>query len=679
MAGSTIRNLTAEPNGTVELYAIWATQHEIIRPDPNPDKPGVASAGAPVLYAAAPAGGQETLVSYTKTYTYDLAGNRTSFVLTKNGEVVQSVTYSYDNLNRLATVSEDGVQQASYAYDVNGNRSSLTYANGVVESYDYNKANWVVSLGNIWRNQALSSFAYTYYASGSQRSETDHTGKVASYVYDGLGRLIQEAESNGSIVTYYYDAAGNRARMAVTGTESYVTTYAYDANNRLLMEARNEGSGPVSTTYTYDTNGNTLTESAPAHDGEQTHNIVYTYNDFNQLIGAEVDGLQVSYAYNSEGIRTAKRVGWQRTVYLLDGGDVVGEIQNDAVSNTYLRGINLIRRESAEETEYYLFNAHADVVTTADFYGAVCKEYDYDAFGNEKNPDPTDTNPFRYCGEYLDAETGSYYLRARYYDPTIGRFTQQDTHWNTANMIYGDALSLSAYAYVPQITAIMQSGNLYVYGINCPTTYVDHNGNFINMVTGFLIGGLMGGIEAAIKGNSFWKGAAVGAATGAASGIIVDATVATGGVGAILFATGGSAAVSAVGNLATQMIVEEKTWGEVDKKSIVVDAVVGGISGALSFGVSGGTLKKTKGGLWHNLKKNAVDTLMEGTTETISQKAVKKTTKVISEGGGKAVVRKAAPEVAKKIVQNAAVQIANTAIISGGAKLASTKVSLMLM
>ena len=100
--------------------------------------------------------------------------------------------------------------------------------------------------------------------------------------------------------------------------------------------------------------------------------------------------------------------------------------------------------------------------------------------------DLLDTNHFRYCGEYLDAETGRYYLRARYYDPLIGRFTQRDTHWNTANMIYGDnpqkineredKLGLKTYSYVPQITAIMQSGNLYVYGINNPIQYYDKNG-----------------------------------------------------------------------------------------------------------------------------------------------------------------------------------------------------------
>lgn len=51
-----------------------------------------------------------------------------------------------------------------------------------------------------------------------------------------------------------------------------------------------------------------------------------------------------------------------------------------------------------------------------------------DAFGNEVNPSNEDSNPFRYCGEYYDVETGTYYLRARYYDPRIGRFLSEDTH-----------------------------------------------------------------------------------------------------------------------------------------------------------------------------------------------------------------------------------------------------------
>ena len=141
--------------------------------------------------------------------------------------------------------------------------------------------------------------------------------------------------------------------------------------------------------------------------------------------------------------------------------------------------------------------------------GELTKNYNYDAFGNERNPVETDTNPFRYCGEYYDTETGLYYLRARYYDPLIGRFTQEDIHWNTANMIYGDnplkineredALGLKTYSYAPQLSAVVQSGNLYVYGANNPILYADPSGEIILstlallMIGGALIGGAIGG------------------------------------------------------------------------------------------------------------------------------------------------------------------------------------------
>ena len=61
-----------------------------------------------------------------------------------------------------------------------------------------------------------------------------------------------------------------------------------------------------------------------------------------------------------------------------------------------------------------------------DSSGAIVKTYSYDAFGVEESIDSSDTNPFRYCGEYYDSEIEQIYLRARYYDPSLGRFTQQD-------------------------------------------------------------------------------------------------------------------------------------------------------------------------------------------------------------------------------------------------------------
>ncbi len=89
-------------------------------------------------------------------------------------------------------------------------------------------------------------------------------------------------------------------------------------------------------------------------------------------------------------------------------------------------------------------------------------------------------------------------------------------------MIYGDnpqkineredALGLKTYTYVPQITAIMQAGNLYVYGVNNPNFYVDSTGELIDakIVTGIIasavVSGLVSGVIATTHGEKFVAG-----------------------------------------------------------------------------------------------------------------------------------------------------------------------------
>ncbi|WP_343252806.1 RHS repeat-associated core domain-containing protein [Ligaoa zhengdingensis] len=134
----------------------------------------------------------------------------------------------------------------------------------------------------------------------------------------------------------------------------------------------------------------------------------------------------------------------------------------------YARGINAIYVESGDAKNYYLYNAHGDVVQLTDTTGTVTQEYEYDAFGNEQNPSANDTNPLRYCGEYFDAETGTIYLRARYYDPRIGRFTSADT-------VLQMMVELSSGIEVPDPLSL----NRYTYCHNNPVMYVDQNGHWI--------------------------------------------------------------------------------------------------------------------------------------------------------------------------------------------------------
>jgi RHS repeat-associated protein len=188
-------------------------------------------------------------------------------------------------------------------------------------------------------------------------------------------------------------------------------------------------------------------------------------------------------------MRASKTTADATVEHIWDGADIIADVA-DGAATRYVRGANLILSSAGGATAYYSYNAHGDVVQLTDNAGAVTKGYGYDAFGVEEAPDEGDSNPFRYCGEYWDSETGTYYLRARYYAPGIGRFWSEDTHWGPGNMVYGDnpakwnerqagsddPMGLNAYTYVPAVAAVMQSGNLYVYCMGNPARYVDPTG-----------------------------------------------------------------------------------------------------------------------------------------------------------------------------------------------------------
>ena len=78
-------------------------------------------------------------------------------------------------------------------------------------------------------------------------------------------------------------------------------------------------------------------------------------------------------------------------------------------------------------TEYtYVKNIHGDVTRVNDFLmGTQTNAYEYNSFGEITEMSETYENPFRYCGEYYDAETGWVYLRNRYYNPETGRFINE--------------------------------------------------------------------------------------------------------------------------------------------------------------------------------------------------------------------------------------------------------------
>jgi len=354
--------------------------------------------------------------------------------------------------------------------------------------------------------------------------------------------------------------------MTKSGSENGIATYEYDLNNRLTKETNADNTGIHTTQYTCDHNGNQVLKyywSLTSPSGGTPSVFLqpgggldtFVYDGLNRLIAVEVGGVQAEYTYKTDGLRISKTVGGNTTRHIWDGANISAETDDTgAVIAVYVRGVNLILAVDNNGVNYYLFNAHGDVVQLADSNGVVVKTYKYDAFGVEWNPSSSDANPFRYCGEYWDGETGNYYLRARYYDPAVGRFITADTHWNVGNMIYGDdpeshgfgvateIQQIIAHMFIRQaviarvineiyatpclssenkitnalrwslgqltseeqqalereiksfrsisLEAIIQSGNLYVYCANNPIKHIDPSGNWFWVVVGAAAGGI---------------------------------------------------------------------------------------------------------------------------------------------------------------------------------------------
>jgi len=80
----------------------------------------------------------------------------------------------------------------------------------------------------------------------------------------------------------------------------------------------------------------------------------------------------------------------------------------------------------AGTTSYYEQDVLGSVTSLSNATGSVVNNYAYDSYGNLTSSTGTTTNPVRYTGRDFDPETGIYYDRARYYDPSAGRFLSED-------------------------------------------------------------------------------------------------------------------------------------------------------------------------------------------------------------------------------------------------------------
>ena len=391
--------------------------------------------------------------SYVITYANDGNGRCNEYELFDSSDGYfsdytrkEKVMYKYDTKGNLYTVTDvttgSDKLMARDTYDSNDNLSSVTYGNGTSTSYTYNKGNMIEKvINNNADNTQMSIYSYDYYLDGNV-SQQNRNGVNCYYDYDEFSRITDE-DYDREEIDYFYDAAGNRTLKKICDDNGDTdVNYTYDLNNRLLEESTNYYSKNKTdvTKYVYDNNGNQIKKigyitkgvnGSPSQDLVSENELnntyeIYKYNEFNEMTSFESNKeSKWEYAYLPNGLRYRKSNASNFDRYVWDrNGNIIAEMNGEGnLTNKYVRGNKLISKNG---NEYFGYDGHGSVVNISNESGKSIKSYDYDAFGVELNKDANDTNLFRYCAEQYDNETDSIYLRARYYSPSLGRFTTED-------------------------------------------------------------------------------------------------------------------------------------------------------------------------------------------------------------------------------------------------------------
>jgi RHS repeat-associated protein len=434
------------------------------------------------------------------SWFYDIRGRverEAKQILPNGGQYVTRFTYNSADLPKTMTYPDNEVVTFNYNYRMlvekvfndNGTPGNLADDINYAQSIAYDSASRMVEIirgenkihtdytYNAWNadggrllsitstqvsnSTLLQGLTYDYDSVGNINTIVDNVRKnefddpqKQCFQYDELDRLLQSTASyqdasQGCTVQagvgnynegYAYD--GTTGNLASKGTVNYT---AYDANHKHAVTTLSNGN-----TYGYDENGNMTSRNV----GGQINTLMYDAE--NRLISVS-GAATASFSYDADGKQVIGTVNGVTTYYV--GNHY--EKKNDVVTKYYFAGATRLAVRTGETLSYLLADHIGSSSVTTDANGGYSAQELYKAFGESRHTDGTLGTDYKFTGQRSEAALGIYFFQSRWFDPSLGRFTQPDT-------------------IVPTQTQGTQAWDRYAFVNNNPVRYIDPTGHSVD-------------------------------------------------------------------------------------------------------------------------------------------------------------------------------------------------------
>jgi RHS repeat-associated protein len=373
----------------------------------------------------------------TVGYAYDLAGHLTKIVYPGGS---RAVTRGYDAAGRLTSITDWLGNKTQLGYDADGNLLTESYPNGTSAHITYDAADQLSGIKD------SGAAAGTFLNLGYSRDQIGllSAENSTTYSYDSVGRL-----TSGAGQTYTYDAADRLTGF--TDSQGNSGSDTFDAADELTsskVTLTGDLPGTSTTTYSYDARGNRISQilvNLPNQTGIPPTTTAYGYDQADRLTSfsakAKVTLAQATYAYDGAGLRASKTVSGTTEAFTWDLAEGTPLLLQDGGTSyvTGPAGLPLEQVSSSGTVRYYHQDQLGSTRALTDAGGHVVATYAYDPYGNLTATTGTVSNPFLFAGQFLDSESGLYYMRARYYDPAVGQFLTRDPLEPVTQLPYGYA------------------------------------------------------------------------------------------------------------------------------------------------------------------------------------------------------------------------------------------------